>query len=699
MGRANGLNRHCTTGMIGRLGPGVGPDESAREVSEPCSTASYRPEIDGLRALAVVAVIVNHFNKGILPSGYLGVDIFFVISGFVITSSLAGRSSIRFSSFLAEFYVRRIKRLVPPLVPFVILTSVLLCLFNPGPGVSMRTGVGALFGVSNLYLLKESTDYFATAAEMNVFMHTWSLGVEEQFYLLFPPLLWWAGLGRAKSGRSTRLRWVAGALSVASLVSFVYLYEANQPAAYFSMPTRFWELATGCLLFVGMKGLGPRCRVLEAVPASVIAVALLGALFSPLHLAVPATVAVVALTAALIARLGLPNGALGVFTLKGVVYIGLVSYSLYLWHWAVLSLSHWTIGIHWWTVPFQVAAMMMLAAGSYRYVETPLRRAEWSPLRWRSIAYGAAATVFAAGVMVAVFLVRGRLYTGQRYLGPSLHEENLIKGTSVNQSNCMLSGGETFSSSSFDACHLKASHGLPTIFFVGSSHAMHLAGLGEGLHQRGFGVAFLTTQGHNFDPRAGNGLETLEFNDAQDMAIYSLLDSRAVPGSVIVIGNRYPQQAYESRSDDAYFEGLSALARWAEKRDVAVVHVLPLPEYPFHDVNQCAPQWFNDGMRNSGICLPTNSTERLLQIRDVQARSPRSVRFVHYDPVRVLCPSGISSCYPVHPVSQLPTFRNPDHLSNYGASLLVEDFVDFLQVRGLAKTGYERRAVLPVAER
>ena len=170
-------------------------------MSDSTATTYYRPEIDGLRALAVVAVIVNHFNKDILPSGHLGVDIFFVISGFVITSSLTGRSSQNLGDFLAEFYVRRVKRLIPPLIPFVILTSVLLCLFNPGPGVSMRTGVSTLFGVSNLYLLNESTDYFATAAESNVFMHTWSLGVEEQFYLLFPPLLWWAGLGRVTVSR------------------------------------------------------------------------------------------------------------------------------------------------------------------------------------------------------------------------------------------------------------------------------------------------------------------------------------------------------------------------------------------------------------------------------------------------------------------------------------------------------------------
>jgi peptidoglycan/LPS O-acetylase OafA/YrhL len=106
----------------------------------------YRPEIDGLRAFAVTAVIINHFNRHLLPSGYLGVDLFFVISGYVITSSLSGRQSKDFGDFLGGFYERRIKRLVPALVVFVVLTSLMICLFNPDPGGSLTTGIKSLFG-------------------------------------------------------------------------------------------------------------------------------------------------------------------------------------------------------------------------------------------------------------------------------------------------------------------------------------------------------------------------------------------------------------------------------------------------------------------------------------------------------------------------------------------------------------------------
>ena len=132
----------------------------------------YRPEIDGLRAFAVIAVIINHFNKEILPNGYLGVDIFFVISGFVITSSIHNRPSNNFKEFIFGFYERRIKRLIPALSLFVLFMSFAICFFNPNPIPSLKTGMASLFGLSNIYLINQSIDYFAESTELNVITHT-----------------------------------------------------------------------------------------------------------------------------------------------------------------------------------------------------------------------------------------------------------------------------------------------------------------------------------------------------------------------------------------------------------------------------------------------------------------------------------------------------------------------------------------------
>lgn len=114
--------------------------------------SKYRPEIDGLRAFAIIAVIINHFNKDFLPSGYLGVDIFFVISGYVITSSLAKRKSKNFLDFVIGFYERRIKRLIPELALCVTITSIVIHLFIQNAGSYYLTGALSLFGISNLYI-------------------------------------------------------------------------------------------------------------------------------------------------------------------------------------------------------------------------------------------------------------------------------------------------------------------------------------------------------------------------------------------------------------------------------------------------------------------------------------------------------------------------------------------------------------------
>jgi len=348
--------------------------ESPVATSTSNSRASkYRPEIDGLRAFAVVAVIINHFNKDLLPSGYLGVDIFFVISGYVITSSLAGRESKNFLDFLTGFYERRIKRLVPALVVFVLITSALICLFNPDPRVALGLGWRSLFGVSNISLYRSSTDYFAQSTELNPFTHTWSLGVEEQFYLLFPFLIWFSGFGQQTAKGARNLFFWVGALTIASLIGFIFLYQVNQPAAYFLMPSRFWEIAAGCLIFIGFQKRARIEQSLEEVPPLLVVAAIVGVMFLPVTAAVPATISVVVLSAVLIACLKKGTAAYRFFTLEKVVFIGLISYSLYLWHWGVLSISRWTIGIHWWSVPIHVGLMVLIAIGSYRWIESPIQ--------------------------------------------------------------------------------------------------------------------------------------------------------------------------------------------------------------------------------------------------------------------------------------------------------------------------------------
>lgn len=377
--------------------------ESVVDLTNASPTPSYRLEVDGLRALAVIAVIINHFNKNIFPSGYLGVDIFFVISGFVITSSLAGRSSKDIRDFFTGFYVRRIKRLVPALALFIVINGLLICLFSPTPNASLNTGLSALFASSNLQLLKESTDYFATSTELNVFTHTWSLAVEEQFYFLFPLVVWLTGFARSTAKGARNLFVTISILAVASLFSFMYLYQTNQPFAYFLMPTRLWELGAGCLLFLGLHHSDRFLRAFTSIPPLAVTAAIIMVLFTPLHFAVSATVAVVILTVILIGSLRPGTFAYRLFSYKPIVYIGQISYSLYLWHWGVLSISRWTVGVYWWTAPFQVVLMMIFSMASYKYVELPLRHSKWLSLPSRAIRYGVSVSLLSALFIALLF--------------------------------------------------------------------------------------------------------------------------------------------------------------------------------------------------------------------------------------------------------------------------------------------------------
>jgi peptidoglycan/LPS O-acetylase OafA/YrhL len=372
--------------------------------------SEYHKDIDGLRAIAVICVIINHFNHAALPGGYLGVDVFFVVSGYVITASLEKTTYASMGTQLLHFYSRRIKRLMPALLTMAFVTSAVIRLFDPDAKVSTITGVTSIFGLSNVFLFTQATNYFGKGALRNAFSHTWSLGVEEQFYLLYPFLIRWRMPRSRNSFWDDRFR--LGALTVLSTISlllFIGTYRANQPAAYFLAPFRFWELGLGCLLALITRVLENRgaqpIKLNAALPLLTMASGLLLADQYP----IACTVTVVVSTALLISSIRHGTIAYGFLSNRLASYLGALSYSLYLWHWPVICVSYWTIGIHLWSLPFQTGAILILSMASYHLIENPLRRAVWIGGRWGVIATGVPVMVAAAALIVL----------GQRYVIPS----------------------------------------------------------------------------------------------------------------------------------------------------------------------------------------------------------------------------------------------------------------------------------------
>lgn len=691
------------------------PKEMASRVSNILSTpppkaSRYRTEIDGLRAFAVVVVIINHFNKDVLPGGYLGVDIFFVISGYVITSSLFERPSKDFRDFISGFYERRIKRLVPALSLYVLITSIAVCLFNPLPALSLRTGMTSLFGLSNLYLLKQSTDYFAQSTELNVFTHTWSLGVEEQFYIFFPFLVWFSGFGRQTKNGARNLFMAVGALTIASMVGFLYLYPTNQSAAYFMMPSRFWEMAAGCLIFIGFQKRASIEHFLEKVPPLLVLALIVAVMYLPKSMATGSTIAVVALSSVLIASLKKQTAAFAVFTHPRVVYIGLISYSLYLWHWGVLSISRWTIGIHWWSVPFQLALMLGLAVASYRWIETPMRKGNWiGKPRKTLLVCGGMLMTLSGSLFVLAKQPTGRFYAGDFR---EATRDDYSEHFKASREKCEIN---TYSASN---CQVSSTGGSSqTMLLFGDSHAGHIIPLiGEVYANTNIGLNISIS---GYYPRVissnNNGLTTEQSHAKADIVDKSFksLTKNLKSGDIVILSSRWEHHLLEdsynlehkNRSRKFYskegnqikhteavkiFEDkLSKVATILQSKGIKLIIFAPLPvfrgdEHP-SPTWACTQEWFRPFISSNCSSTYYETREKIetrnMYISNALTRlSNKHENLYIYDPFEILCP-GKEICTTI--VDSKTLFRDDDHLSREGAKHLFANFSEFLSVNNL----------------
>ncbi len=319
---------------------------------------SYRPDIEGLRAIAILLVVMAHARVPWMAGGFIGVDVFFVLSGYLITSLL--RAEIEASGrvdFIA-FYARRFRRLAPSLC-LVLVTTLVAAFFVLSPAEthpqSKAAGAAALWG-ANLHFIFAGQGYFDPSAESNLFLHLWSLGVEEQFYLVWPVLVALA---------ASRMRGVMIAVAVGSFALSLRLSHEAPTFAFYMMPTRAWQFAVGALM-VGTtlpKGYG------WAGLSTVVGSALLiqpDDVFPGLWALLP-TLGTAAILAA---------GGVSVLTHPRVQALGTVSYSLYLWHWPILLLGDRVAA----DVPegprrlLMVLISLALAAATYWLIERPIRR-------------------------------------------------------------------------------------------------------------------------------------------------------------------------------------------------------------------------------------------------------------------------------------------------------------------------------------
>ncbi len=428
----------------------------------------YRPEVDGLRAVAVLPVLLFHAKLG-FTGGFVGVDVFFVISGFLITGLLlkdidAGRFS------LVDFWERRVRRIFPALAVMVAaVLAVGYVLLLPRDLEKLgETAVAQGLLAANIYFWRD-IDYFRGPSELKPLLHTWSLAVEEQFYLGFPLLLW-----LIKSDSRRRMLSVLVALAIGSFALSVYGSYKHPLANFYLLPPRAWELLLGGIL--AALPITIRHRTTNEVISWLGLVSILAAaVVYDRSVRFPGVTALAPClgTAAIILANGHGLTSVGrLLATRPMVFVGLISYSLYLWHWPVLAYVRYiNLAIDWRLGVPALALSFVLATLSWRYVETPFRKRGDVKDRNRIFA-GAAATLAVLLSVSALFWRSGGLPS--RYAGESAGLMEDASWTGIE----MARGVDDIMAGRVPEIGAPASAERPASFILwGDSHAMALTDL------------------------------------------------------------------------------------------------------------------------------------------------------------------------------------------------------------------------------
>lgn len=656
--------------------------------------------ISGLRALAVLSVTLFHINAAWLPGGFVGVDVFFVISGFVVAHSVFGVRKASFSEYFLWFYRRRFLRILPAIFLYVLVIATLGVLFLPTSEVTKYievTGVSALFGASNFALLWKAGDYFAATSEYNTFTHTWSLAVEEQYYVLFPFFSYFMIIRQNVSERARTIMIVlAWAACLLSLVLAAWFTAHAREFAFYMLPTRLWELGIGFMLRYQGGALVGRFdgRKAGATLVSILAFAVLvgSFLWTPADgFPFPGALLPCFATLALVGVVWLaPGGPIDrLLQTAPLRFFGDLSYSLYLWHWGVVVMMRWTVGLD--TVGLQlfaIALMIVLALASYHLVEKPLRYDRRLAALGTPQFFGAYAV---AGALIAVASL-GLLHEKPR-VGFAASNDEAVWSPYMTPPGAPGSCPVKVETNAFQggwrldmtpSCGARSDR---SIFVIGDSHAGAYERMMNRVASQERQVVHLYTMGscHVLPIASADELpgcpkfrkaaeaEVLAKARPSDIlflpALYTpiyrkLWDAEISPDAGLTPDRRTVSSAAVARS-------VEALRQFSD-RDLAIILEAPKPALPTA-LFRCA-DWFN---RGNDYCLPGWSVP--LPVMEARRKAPLdALRQVAdavpgtrlWDPLPKLCPEGRCDGY----FDGKPLYYDTHHLSGYGNEVLLPSF-------------------------
>ena len=522
--------------------------------------------IEAMRGIAVIAVIMYHFNADLIPSGFLGVDLFFIISGFIVTKSFYRIKAKNIYGYLLHFYSARLKRVFPALIVFVFLTFILLVLMDQINIIGLRTGGTSLLGLSNLYLILIHDNYFNLNQEFNVFNHTWSLGVEEQFYFILPILLYFLKYHQNKL--------IYASLVLATISFSIYVSSSENLAfQYYSPITRFWQLMLGSVAYQ----LHRRYEInINPIWTKLFFLLVISCFFFDKR-AIAITIIILSVASVLLI-LGVSSKGNNTISNKYLIYIGGISYSLYLYHLPIIKLfnlpGYWSIA--------QFVLLFIVAIASVELVEKPFRYGKLSGLSKREIII-----FFSISAVILSLLIVGYSFFikhGDYFSRPNHDRINSVIWNEI--------------------APLKSST-KRSLFFIGDSHSDALTPMMLMLHKKdNFQINSIQIGGlftTSLDSKSHGNLSIR----GKIVLEYVLENGRT--GDVLIITNQLMQyfgETYNQPNNSVTFDGklltkedallvyssdLESIADTLLKKGMDIIILSPFPDFPYHPINCYSP--------------------------------------------------------------------------------------------------------------
>lgn len=619
---------------------------------------NYRSDIDGLRAIAVILVVLYHVKMPFINGGFVGVDVFFVISGYLITSII--KDDIANGSFsFSNFYKRRIKRIIPALF-VVCMASFIAGLFLLGNGdlISLsRSILASSLSLSNIYFLHVSEGYFAPSTDELPLLHTWSLSVEEQFYFIWPLCL--LLLSKKLSNKAiSRILLVA---AIMSLSYSVYLTGSDKASAYYVIASRSVGMLMGAFLAVsGIKAHRNNTKIAYAG----LAVIVMSSIAISADMSFPGYLSFIPSFGAALYIYASDNSRKNILTFRPVVFIGLISYSLYLWHWPLSAFANYYGVLD--QYKFKIAIVfisILLSYASLKFIESPIRK---SKLTFKS----SLSFIMIPFVMVSflAWVATEKTKGFPDRFKRSAYSEALKVTNFANLDHgwCHVSkdneNGITFTAS-MAKCHIGDKNGKIKALFIGDSTAGHYGPFIDRLAKNaGVDVLQMSTSScfPTFDPR-GTG-ENPDVCKNFRRIIRQEIESKNY--NYIIVSS------YWQRDNNAisYKPGRNNFAEIFSYYSNNAKHVIVLGQPPEFRVNPGAC-YVRGAMGNSKCDLSANFGPLMVFKASNKVVSDITKKFGNVsfvDPSSYVCNSA--RCSPF--LDGLPLYHDQTHLSEHGSDLL-----------------------------